>query len=114
MKYRYENVLCKRVIDADTVDVEIDFGFKIRYNARLRLHRINAYETRTRDKEEKKKGLLGKAWLKELIEGKTIAIETIKVGKFGRIVAEVYGGESNEYNINDALVSEGHAIYKDY
>ena len=53
----------------------------------------------------------GQKFLKELIEGKQIEIETIKTGKFGRIVAEIkYDG----YIVNDVLVLKKHARYRDY
>ena len=42
-----------RVVDGDTVDARIDLGFKVHYNVRVRLHGLNAPESRTRDKEEK-------------------------------------------------------------
>ena len=55
-----------RVVDGDTVDAMIDCGFSTFKKERIRLHGINAPESRTRDKEEKKRGLASKARLKEL------------------------------------------------
>ena len=54
---------CKiiKVVDGDTVDVDIDLGFDIwMKNERIRLLGIDTPESRTRDKEEKKFGLLAK------------------------------------------------------
>ena len=61
-----------RVVDGDTCDVTIDLGFKIMHKARVRLHGINAPESRTRDKEEKYRGLQSKARFKELIRERDI------------------------------------------
>jgi len=65
--YEYEAELV-RVVDADTVDVIIDIGFSVFVKKRVRLYGIDAYESRTRDKEEKKKGLAAKARLIELLK----------------------------------------------
>ena len=59
MEYLYK-INVTRVVDGDTVDAEIDLGFDIVLSKRIRLHGIDAPETRTRDKEEKKKGLAAK------------------------------------------------------
>ena len=57
--YKYEATI-RRWVDGDTVDVDIDLGFGIIFhNQRIRLYGIDAYESRTRDLEEKSKGLLG-------------------------------------------------------
>ena len=107
-KYRYENVKCTRVVDGDTIDVIIDFGFKLTLAMRLRLSRINAPETRGKEKIE---GMESKQKLVTLIEGKDIIIETEKQGKYGRYLAEIYYGSMN---MNDWLVEKGFAKYKQY
>ena len=56
-----------RVVDGDTVDVLIDVGFSTFKKERVRLHGINTPECRTRDLEEKKKGLAAKDRLETLI-----------------------------------------------
>ena len=79
--YQYKAKL-DRVVDGDTVDAMIDCGFSTFKKERIRLHGIDAPESRTRDKAEKKRGLAAKARLKELIkEGKNkkISMRT-KVG----------------------------------
>ena len=111
MHYRFENCVVDKVKDGDTIVVTIDVGFYIKTTQSFRLFRINAPETRTRDLKEKKRGLMSKVMLQELIEGKQVILTTHKAGKYGRWLAEVeYGGR----NINDLLVQEGHAEYKDY
>lgn len=107
-----------RVVDGDTVDALIDCGFSIFRQERIRLYGIDAYESRTRDKEEKKKGLAAKARLKELVkEGKSLVIvrtEIDKKGKFGRLLGRLYHplefGQLGGLSYNEILVKEGHAV----
>ena len=106
---------CKvtRVVDGDTIDVNIDLGFDIRHAARVRMMGIDTPESRTRNLEEKAMGLASKARLKELLKGKKIKIETSKEGKgkFGRILADViaFDKDGTEINCNKQLIEEGHA-----
>lgn len=107
-----------RVVDGDTVDALIDCGFSVFRQERIRLYGIDAYESRTRDKKEKKKGLAAKARLKELVkDGKNFVIvrtEIDKKGKFGRLLGRLYRTPDFEQlgglSYNDILVNEGHAI----
>ena len=112
-----------RVVDGDTVDVEIDLGFNMRYKDRVRMMGIDTPESRTRNKVEKKLGKASKARLKELIIGnffsnnkgtsmgtkkQPIYLKTSKEGKgkFGRILGTLW---KDGYSINDILIAEGHA-----
>ena len=114
--YEY-NAKVTRVVDGDTVDVDIDCGFKTIKQERIRLHGINAPETRTRDKAEKAAGLASKKSLSELLPQakRKIILQTTKVGrgKYGRIVGTLLLPETLE-NINERLVVEGHAKRADY
>ena len=65
--YEY-NCKVKRVVDGDTVDVLIDLGFDIAYASRVRLYGIDTPESRTRDKDEKARGLISKDFLKSWLE----------------------------------------------
>lgn len=96
-----------KVIDGDTVDALIDLGFHIYIQKRIRLYGLNAPESRTRDKEEKARGLAAKKRLKELLKSKNIKIISHGVGKFGRVLGEFIVGDDN---INEQLVTEGHAV----
>tara|TARA_Y100000004_G_scaffold164979_1_gene195485 strand:+ start:603 stop:1034 length:432 start_codon:yes stop_codon:yes gene_type:complete len=91
--YEYKAKLA-RVVDGDTVDAVIDCGFNTFKKERVRLYGINTPECRTRNKEEKAKGLAAKARLKELIkEGKNefkIKTSIDKKGKFGRLLGELF------------------------
>ena len=106
-----------RVIDGDTVDVDIDLGFDIVLrDERVRIMGIDTPESRTRDKVEKKFGLASKARLKELIGGKSGPILKTQInkkgedmrGKFGRILG-VFVTDSGRL-VTDILVEEGHAV----
>lgn len=118
--YRYKATLIK-IVDGDTVDAMIDCGFSTFKKERIRLHGINAPESRTRDKEEKKRGLAAKARLKELIkEGKNEFIVETKIdkkGKFGRLLGTLYRDETpargSAVSYNQMLINEGHAVAYD-
>jgi len=84
--YKYKAHLL-RVIDGDTFDVTIDLGFRITTFQRLRLVGVNTPETRGVERPE---GLRVKDYVKNLIEGKELTIETFKVGNYGRYICEVY------------------------
>jgi micrococcal nuclease len=107
--------MCKvtRVVDGDTIDVNIDLGFDIHHSARVRMMGIDTPESRTRNLAEKALGLASKARLKELLKGKKIKIATSKEGKgkFGRVLADVItiDKDGNETNCNNQLCEEGHA-----
>ena len=105
--YQYKIKKINRVIDGDTVDLDIDLGFGITLKQRVRLKGINASETRTLDLEEKKKGLETKDWLKKELsrEGEWI-IETTKEDKYGRILGTLYC-VGDPVTINERMLNEG-------
>lgn len=116
--YEYRARL-KRVVDGDTVDVDIDLGFGIwLHNERVRIMGIDTPESRTRDKVEKLFGLAAKKRVKELL-GKNPKLKTIAAkdgedmkGKYGRILGdfEVYYGPQDRWmRLTEVLVLEGHA-----
>ena len=106
------NAIVRRVVDGDTMDVTLDLGFDILYNNRIRLYGINTPESRTRDLEEKKRGLAAKDRVKELCPvGSSVTLKTTKDGrgKFGRILGEIFVPGAVQ-SINQLLVEEGHAV----
>ena len=114
--YTY-NIKLLRVIDGDTIDAEIDLGFDVKIKKRIRFMGINTPESRTRDLEEKAKGLAAKDRVKQLLEGSNnIQLTSHGVGKFGRCLGEICldmidGQEKlTLVNLNELLISEGHAI----
>ena len=104
--YTYKAKL-DRVVDGDTVDANINLGFDITIHKRIRLTGIDTPESRTRDLEEKKRGLAAKNRLIELLGNGEFILESREVGKFGRVLGTIHVGKSN---INDQLVKEGHAV----
>ena len=106
--YKYQATI-KRWVDGDTVDVDIDLGFGLIYsNQRIRLYGIDAWESRTRDLDEKEKGLAATAFVNEMAPvGTQVTIITYKEGKYGRILAEVFLDEDT--NLNKLLTEKGHA-----
>lgn len=107
--YEYKAEL-KKIIDGDTIDVRLDLGFDIHFDARIRLYGINAPESRTRDLVEKEKGLAAKVWLTTILENaEEIIIKTSldKKGKYGRILGTIM---IDGVNINEQMVTEGHAV----
>ena len=114
-KYIYRGKL-ERVVDGDTIDALIDVGFDIWIKKRIRYSGIDTWESRTRNLEEKAKGLEAKARNKELlmeISSKSgyFRLKSHGVGKYGRVLGEIYieDKEGKQYNINKTLISEGHA-----
>ena len=97
-----------RVVDGDTLDARIDLGFNVHVNKRIRLMGIDTWESRTRDKAEKAKGLAAKARLKELLKVDKNKFKLIShgTGKFGRVLGDI---EISVGNVCDILVEEGHA-----
>ena len=121
--FEYNGTLVK-VLDGDTIDCYIDLGFDLKIKKRIRYMGIDTWESRTRDLDEKAKGLLAKARNKELLEAGVFKIVSHGTGKFGRVLGEIFvspdavGHEVSEnvdrsedglVSINDILINEGHA-----
>ena len=105
---------CKvtRVVDGDTIDVNIDLGFQIWHKARVRMLGIDTPESRTRNKAEKALGLASKQRLKDMLKGQKVKIACSKEkGKFGRVLATVItvAEDGTEIDCNNQLCIEGHA-----
>jgi micrococcal nuclease len=101
-----------RVIDGDTVDVDIDLGFRVWVHNRLRLYGIDTPETRTRDLEEKEAGLHAKEVLEELLaqSGNWVRLVSHGLDKYGRSLATIYvqtNADSYDTNVNSYLLKEG-------
>ena len=103
--YTYKAKL-DRVVDGDTVDANIDLGFDITIHKRIRLAGIDTPESRTRDLEEKARGLASKDKLIELLGDGDFILESKEVGKYGRVLGTLH---IDDMNINDTLVKEGFA-----
>ena len=113
--YHYRAVV-RKVYDGDTCTVDIDLGLGCWiHNESIRLHRINAPEVKG---VERPAGLRSRDFLRSQIKGKEVILETVKdkKGKYGRYLAEIWlkDESGNWLNVNDLLVQQGYAFYKDY
>ena len=120
---KYDVKLIK-VVDGDTVDVDIDLGFGIwLHDERVRIMGIDTPESRTRDKIEDLFGEAAKARVKELFESEHVKLITEEnrkgedmKGKFGRILGDFdieYKNQDNSYSIRrltSIMIEEGHAV----
>ena len=108
--FRYKAIL-RRIVDGDTLICDVDLGFKVYTTQRVRLWGINTPETRTRNLEEKKKGLAAKERLTEIMESvETFYLESHEVGKYGRCLGSLFLHVDFSKSINEQLVEEGHAV----
>jgi len=101
----------RRVVDGDTVDIDIDLGFGVwLHKERVRIYGIDTPESRTRDKEEKKYGLMAKEFVKQFVKGDSIKLTTQKYdakGKFGRILGDII---VDNRSLSDTMIQEHHAV----
>ena len=124
---------CKliKVVDGDTIDAWVDLGFNLETKKRIRYMGIDTWESRTRDLEEKAKGLAAKDRNKHLLEQGVFKLKSFGTGKFGRVLGEIFVDpevvgehitecigdaehhididESGWVSVNDILIEEGHA-----
>ena len=101
-----------KVVDGDTIDVDIDLGFDISFSSRVRLAGIDTPESRTKDLAEKKLGLEAKEYLKyKLKDAKSVKIKTEKMDsseKYGRILGWIFIDDQS-VSINEQMISDGYA-----
>ena len=117
--YEY-NATVENVVDGDTIDCIIDLGFHTWKKIRVRMEGINTPESRTRDLEEKERGLAAKDRLQEILEynDNQCILKVSGLGKFGRALAMVHVKTLSPVatenltliNVNEQLITEGHAV----
>ena len=108
--YSYRVKSIKKIIDGDTFDCILDLGFDVLLEARVRMMGIDTPESRTRDLEEKKFGLLAKEYLIMKLEAEDLIVTTEvdnEKGKFGRILGWVW---ADGVNINQQMIDENMAV----
>lgn len=113
--YNYTIKEITKIYDGDTITAVVDLGFSVNLKMILRLARINTPEIRG---DERPEGLVSRDYLRDRLNravasGAAITITTIKdkTGKYGRYIADVF---VDGVNINDELVTEGLAEYREY
>ncbi len=117
----------KRKKNAKTKKQNIDLSFRIKGRKRIRVYGIDAQETRLQSKiknledrkNEKSLGLSAKARVSEICSTNSVYLESVSIGKYGRVVGTIYyleddiGVQEDFVSINDLLVTEGYAsVYK--
>ncbi len=112
--YEYRCKL-RKVVDGDTVDVDIDLGFGMwMMNERIRLHGVDTPESRTRDLEEKKYGLAAKAYVEKFLDDEWLTLTTEQydaAGKFGRILGKLWRTtDFSDKSVNEYLIEKHHAV----
>ena len=116
--YNFRVTEIVKVLDGDTIDVEIDLGFDLYKRERVRVAGVDTPEKRTRDLEEKELGIDATNWLKKKLEdtiagdGDELTIRTeLKggVGKYGRLLGWLYINDE-EVSLNEQMITEGYAL----
>lgn len=106
--YEYKVKEIVKVVDGDTIDIIIDLGFGMFKKERVRLNRVDAPESITKDVAEKILGLEAKEYVIQWCSRQTnLHIKTSKDDKYGRILADFFG-DNNEC-LNDLLIENGFA-----
>jgi micrococcal nuclease len=107
-EYRCEVV---KVIDGDTVDIDIDLGFGVWLkDERVRLYGVDTPESRTRDLEEKKYGLHAKKFVQTFLKNKKVKLVTRNYdskGKFGRILGDLH---VDDLSLCESLINSHNAV----
>ena len=106
--YEYHVKKICRIIDGDTIDVDIDLGFSLTKKERIRLAGIDTPETRTKDYEEKKLGVDAKEYLAIRMDAcENLIVKTEKDGKYGRMLGWLFDDDNR--SINRDMVDLGYA-----
>lgn len=98
--YHY-NARIINIVDGDTVDAEIDVGFKIKILHRLRLLHVDTEEMNSKDPQLRELAKAAKDYLVENLLDQSVTIRTQKSDSFGRYLAEIY---INEVHLNEQLI----------
>jgi len=110
---------CDEVIDGDTIDIQIDLGFRMHHSARVRLAGVDTHEVYgvDHDSREYERGHSESQFVKEWVrlaeenyqggDGWPLLVSTVQdeTGKYGRYLADLYRRDTGEY-LTDALLAE--------
>ena len=101
-----------RVVDGDTLDASISLGFNTYIKKRIRFQGFNAPESRTRDLEEKKRGLAAKDRVIEILKenDNKFLLKSHGVGKYGRCLGEIFVETLGDNSLQKTLINEGHGV----
>ena len=105
--YEYKAKLIK-VIDGDTVDLDVDLGMDVHINTRIRLAGINTPELHSKDEAEREAAKRAKSALEGLmVNPMVMTTQKDEKEKYGRYLATITNG--NGVNVNEYMVKLGHA-----
>jgi len=101
-----------RVVDGDTIDAKISLGFDVYVKKRIRFQGFNAPESRTRNLEEKKRGLAAKDRVIEILKenDNKFLLKSHGVGKYGRCLGEIFVETLGDDSLQKTLINEGHGV----
>jgi len=101
-----------RVVDGDTIDAKISLGFDVYVKKRIRFQGFNAPESRTRNLEEKKRGLAAKDRVIEILKenDNKFLLKSHGVGKYGRCLGEIFVETLGDNSLQKTLINEGHGV----
>lgn len=94
-----------RVVDGDTVYLDVDLGFEVRFSIKTRLHGINSPEMNTAA------GKAARAHLVSLLpDGCEVLVRTFKdrQGKYGRYLVQIFTADA--VSVNQRMLADGHAV----
>tara|TARA_R110002073_G_scaffold61900_2_gene155688 strand:- start:752 stop:1171 length:420 start_codon:yes stop_codon:yes gene_type:complete len=112
MKERQYLCVIRKVVDGDTVDVDIDLGFNTWImNERIRLHGVDCPESRTSDESERPYGKAAKEFVQDFLPlGSRVVIKTVKAkGKYGRVLGDFQHYKDEQWLCRE-LVKNYHAV----
>lgn len=107
MTYEY-NARCIRVVDGDTVDLEVDLGFHLKATLRFRIIGVDCPETNSKDPAERARATAATEFTTHwLFNAGTVQVFTYKADSFGRWLATIFHGTES---LGPALISAGLAV----
>ena len=101
-----------RVVDGDTIIASISLGFDTYVKKTIRFQGFNAPESRTRNLEEKKRGLAAKDRVIEILKenDNKFLLKSHGVGKYGRCLGEIFVETLGDDSLQKTLINEGHGV----
>ena len=90
--YEYKITNIEKVVDGDTIYCTVSLGFFVKYLVKVRMQNIDTPEINVKDVEEKRRGMLCKAYAVELLDvpvGNLVLRTTGRTGKYGRWIGNI-------------------------
>ena len=100
-----------RIIDGDTIEADVDLGFRIRQRQVIRLVSIDAPELRSKDPKERtdaKNASTALGWILKSSQPTKVLMHSVDLDKYGRSLAVLWVGEPWQ-NVNEWMVENGYA-----